>query len=214
MNFSLLNIGFSCFDRVTHWQNMYGLDVTLAGCNLKCLGCQSQSQCRLSGKQYTPQKLGEKIILFFSLNKIKRVYIHGGETFIPGVEEVIELISILVDEGIYVSLESHGSYNLKQFFDYVNYYEDYFSFILKVPLYSTGMFEFFVSDNLVRLREKDSLVLKIRTEEDFSLAKELIFSFEKYPKIDFHVNRFGNNFAEKIVNDSELRNLDFSIKFI
>lgn len=161
----LVNETYKALDGEGPWQGFPVVIVRLMGCNLRCSYCDSKF-AYYEGERITLSALVKKI----SSYRIKKVLVTGGEPLAQrGTSFLLEKLLKLKFE---VSLETNGSYSLKQVPEAVVKIVD-----VKTP--GSGSGEFFAEGNLRLLRKGDCLKFVICSREDYEWSKKFLAKHKK-----------------------------------
>ena len=139
--------------------------VRLTGCNLRCSWCDTQYA--YYGKNNRPL---DEIIQKVQSFPAQMVSITGGEPLYQNENSAIELIEKLHELGKKISMETNGSYSIKNLPEYVHIILD-----LKAPL--SGETESNDFQNLQYLKTTDEIKIIIGDDKDFLWAQAI---FDKY----------------------------------
>lgn len=144
----------------------------LTGCNLRCFYCDT----KYAFYQGDIKNFDDILKEIFSL-KVKRVLITGGEPLAQ--RGTIPFIEILLKKGYEVSLETNGSYLLKDIPKGCVKVVD-----VKTP--ESGEEDSFLIENLRFLGRKDCLKFVIGSKEGFEFSKKFINRYKEKIKAQIH----------------------------
>jgi 7-carboxy-7-deazaguanine synthase len=135
------------------------LFIRLAGCNLRCLWCDTPAS-RSGGKEMCPDTISEQVRQF----NPSYVCITGGEPLLQG-DELERLLSTLHMRGTAIDIETNGTVDFTHF-------QPYASICMDVKCPSSGE----VSDLslLAMIRPEDSVKFVVNDEADCRYAQEVI----------------------------------------
>ena len=139
--------------------------VRLTYCNLRCTYCDTE-YAFYYGKDLTIDRIVEEVRKY----KCKLVEITGGEPLIQ-MEECVELMKQLCDEGFEVLIETGGRLSIKDIDARVKIIMD-----LKCP--SSGMEKKNLYGNIDCLKPKDELKFVIGSREDYDWTIVIIKRFD------------------------------------
>jgi 7-carboxy-7-deazaguanine synthase len=145
--------------------------VRTSGCNLRCLYCDT----KYAYKNDADMSIDAIKALVSSYN-CRLVEITGGEPLIQN-EEVNKLISVLLDNGHEILLETNGSISIESVNPKVIKIMD-----LKCP--DSGMSEHIHWDNLKYLCDHDQVKFVISSRKDYDWAKDIIINQLSQKKLE------------------------------
>ena len=162
--------------------------VRLTFCNLRCTYCDTEYAFYAGKDLSISQVIGE-----IKKYNCKLVEITGGEPLVQ-MEECLELMKQLCDEGFEVLIETGGSLSIKEIDPRVKIIMD-----LKCP--SSGMEKKNLYENINYLKTEDELKFVIGSREDYDWTVDVMkkYNLENKCKILFSVV-FGKLEPEKLVN--------------
>ncbi|MCU0342407.1 MAG: radical SAM protein [Ignavibacterium sp.] len=162
--------------------------VRLTYCNLRCTYCDTEYSF-YDGKDLSIPEIISEVKKY----DCKLVEITGGEPLVQ-MEECLELMKQLCDQGFEVLIETGGSLPIKDIDSRVKVIMD-----LKCP--SSGMEKKNLYENIDYLKSTDELKFVIGSREDYEWTKEIIvkYSLDKKCEILFSVV-FGKLEPVKLVN--------------
>ena len=134
--------------------------IRLAGCNLRCLWCDTKYAWSGGSEMDVQSVVAEVKDLGF-----QRVVVTGGEPLIQ--LETFELIKSLADAGLLVFVETNGSIDIGPVDKRARVRLD-----LKPP--STGVTGQIFWKNIAKLKPSDEVKIVIATAEDYAWAKDVI----------------------------------------
>ncbi len=141
-------------------QGLRTIIIRLMGCNLRCSYCDSRFAYN-KGERMTFDEVLDKIKVF----KSKRILVTGGEPLCQ--RGTIPFIKLLLEKNYDVSLETNGSFSLKEVPSKCLKVVD-----VKTP--DSGFADSFQSDNLNRIKKKDCLKFVIGSREGYLFSKKFI----------------------------------------
>lgn len=162
--------------------------VRLTYCNLRCTYCDTE-YAFYQGKGISISEIISEIKRY----DCKLVELTGGEPLVQ-MDECLDLMKRLGDEGFTVLIETGGSLSIKDIDPRVKIIMD-----LKCP--SSGMEKKNIYENIVCLKSNDELKFVIGSREDYEWTKEIIikYSLDKKCEILFSVV-FGKLEPVQLVN--------------
>jgi 7-carboxy-7-deazaguanine synthase len=137
--------------------------VRLTGCNLRCSYCDTRYAYD-EGRDMTEDEIVEAVRSY----GFKLVEITGGEPLLQN--EVLPLISRLIDSGLRVLIETNGSVNISDV-------DGRATIIMDVKTPGSGMSETLHAANFEHLKRTDELKLVITSSADYEWAKEIAAKF-------------------------------------
>ena len=135
--------------------------VRTSGCNLRCSYCDT----KYAYEDGTDIDINSIIAIIHSFN-CRLVEITGGEPLIQ-YEEVNKLISMLLDCGYEVLLETNGSISLKDMDPRVIK-------IMDLKCLDSGMSDHIYWDNLKYLTDRDQVKFVLSSRKDYDWAKDVL----------------------------------------
>lgn len=162
--------------------------VRLTYCNLRCTYCDTE-YAFYDGKDRSVQQVIDEVKKY----NCKLVEITGGEPLVQ-MDECLDLMKQLCDEGFEVLIETSGGLRIKDIDSRVKVIMD-----LKCP--SSGMEKKNLYENINCLKPTDELKFVIGSREDYDWTKEIIskYSLDKKCEILFSVV-FGKLKPVQLVN--------------
>ena len=140
--------------------------IRTTGCNLRCTYCDT-TYAYTGGKTMSI----EGIVKTIKKYPCKDICITGGEPLLQ--EDIIELVSRLLQNKYRISIETNGSIDIKPLLKFKNIL---ISLDIKCP--SSQMHDKMYMENLRYLMEKDQLKFVIYDRIDYEYAKQIL---ERYP---------------------------------
>lgn len=181
-----------------------GMPVTfirLAGCNLRCLYCDTTyAQNITDGELISIDEIVKRV-------RFKAVTITGGEPLLHE-NPVIELINKLNKEGHYVNIETNGSISILPFVLPVRSGRGFFTVDYKCPC--SGMQDKMVEENFSIMDENDVLKFVVSSEEDLLTIRNFLSSFPNFKGKIFISPCFGKIDLKYLVDEIKLLKLKFS----
>ncbi|MBI4698998.1 MAG: radical SAM protein [Nitrospirae bacterium] len=144
--------------------------VRLAGCNLRCTYCDT-SYAYYNGKELTDEEIVAKIEEL----GVKCVEFTGGEPLLQ--EETPKLLTMLLDKGYSVLVETNGSICIGCLDKRLNIIMDY-----KSP--KSGMSERMRPKNFDFLKKTDQIKFVLMDESDYLWAKDIILNNRLHERFD------------------------------
>ena len=162
--------------------------IRLTYCNLRCTYCDTE-YAFYDGKDRSVQQVIDEVKKY----NCKLVEITGGEPLVQ-MDECLDLMKQLCDEGFEVLIETSGGLRIKDIDSRVKVIMD-----LKCP--SSGMEKKNLYENINCLKPTDELKFVIGSREDYDWTKEIIskYSLDKKCEILFSVV-FGKLKPVQLVN--------------
>jgi 7-carboxy-7-deazaguanine synthase len=139
--------------------------VRLTYCNLRCAYCDTE-YAFYDGKDFSIPEIISEVKKY----DCKLVEITGGEPLVQ-MEECLELMNQLCDDGFKVLIETGGSLSIKNIDPRVSVIMD-----LKCP--SSGMEKKNLYENINYLKPADELKFVIGSREDYEWTKEIIVKYD------------------------------------
>jgi len=137
--------------------------VRLAGCNLECEWCDTgYARDPAEGEDMSIEDIASKV----AEHGVQDICVTGGE---PLLQDIIELVTRLSDQGLRVTVETNGTQPID---DIVALERVMVSMDIKCP--SSGMCERNLYDNLSKLRDTDQLKFILKHDQDFDFAKGIL----------------------------------------
>lgn len=138
--------------------------VRLYGCNVKCSYCD-QPQDRSDRHKISVANMVSKVMKY----GIKNVCITGGEPLLQW-DSVYQLALELISYDCIVSIETNGCVKIP---DDV-YFSRFLKFVMDVKCPSSGVSQFNILDNLMRLRVNDEVKFVISDRKDYDFMKKIL----------------------------------------
>ncbi|HEX9252718.1 MAG TPA: radical SAM protein [Ignavibacteriaceae bacterium] len=139
--------------------------VRLTYCNLRCTYCDTE-YAFYDGKDFSISEIISEVKKY----DCRLVEITGGEPLVQ-MEECLELMKQLCDDGFKVLIETGGSLSIKNIDPRVSVIMD-----LKCP--SSGMEKKNLYENIDYLKPADELKFVIGSREDYKWTKEIILKYD------------------------------------
>lgn len=180
-----------------------GMPVTfirLAGCNLRCLYCDTKyAQNCTDGELMSIDDIIKQV-------RFSAVTITGGEPLLHEAP-VIELINKLSKEGHYVNIETNGSIELLPFVLPVRSGSGFFTVDYKCPC--SGMQQKMVEENFCIMDENDVLKFVVSTQEDLLVIRNFLTSHPSFKSTIFISPCFGKIDLKQLVEEVKLLKFKF-----
>jgi len=153
--------------------------IRLAGCNLNCTFCDTP--CARDGQTFTEMTIGE---ILHDVKDANKITLTGGEPLHQ--ENIEDLIRVLISNCLRVTLETNGSYPIREFHSPEEEIEGPdLRIIMDYKLPSSGQEEFMRTDQLTYLCRYDVLKFVIADQKDFERALQILKEFPTNAYIAF-----------------------------
>lgn len=199
--------------------------IRLEGCNLRCSFCDTKySYENAKYTEMTPKEILHEVRQL----GVKRVTLTGGEPLIH--ENIVELVSLLLCDGMEVNIETNGAVNLNEFHDklYKGRPVDFSDTIMQGILiytvdykcYESGMNDYMIEQNLEFLNSSKGnfKVLKfvVGSQRDLELMKHVVTTNSLSRANVFVSPVFGmiepKEIVEYILNNPELESVRIQLQ--
>lgn len=190
--------------------------VRLAGCNLRCLYCDTLYA--LFGED--EPCLYEEMTVDEVISKIntdyKRVTLTGGEPLLH--TESAELVKRLLERGVEVNIETNGAADITEFSAKLPDTEGMF-YTIDYKLPSSGMTDKMLWRNFQNLRPADVVKFVVGSDEDVDVMKSVMESLTEIYTVMPHIYAgvvFGNyepsRLVERIMNEPLFKDVVFQLQ--
>jgi len=173
--------------------------VRTAGCNLRCVYCDTKYSYA-NGKSLSINQIVKEVEKFY----IKRVCITGGEPLLQ--KDVDHLVQVLVKKGYEVSIETNGSISLKKI---TNRNNVLFSLDIKCP--SSGSQQQMNFSNLSLVKKTDQVKFIIGNKVDFAFACDVVNKYKLCSKTNIFFHPVGGINAKNLVKDILSKKMDVRV---